>query len=1012
MMFGEIQHSIVDAREYVKEPFADPGFNRFTKNLTAEEKALLTEKRRNERNVDAYTALKRLAPQIESKIGNKECVRLDLRRNLRKLAPNYYIRAFYEDYTGDTSNVQQGFLKSPLLVNLWRAFFVASDAEQEEETENAAPVEDTSRTVRKSVADLLAFNGVVPPRTIAYTAVMCSTPTVLWILEVAGREPRRGTFTNAREAVIAEVIRSENECRRLRVAWIFRIGDFFLAWRDLCDDIHRVLAEGHLEILRYRCPNAELVTDRETLRLLEPTLATILLETFNRLLELRDRSPIPSRETNVFGHSAEDEPLFVYDYEGNVVDHDVLYESEEEDDYRLEFRQSVLRSRLSLVKAEPDGEDEWEEDSEPRWIFPAPRRVSHKKYTRRPDPDLPTTRPEQEQFFNNIDRIATISFSPDTPEADRDLPSFIKAMQVLKFIAASPRRAKTYYPVMARLMHRGTGLEILNNTLANSYRYSDWPTTIGILLDDLLKHAGITLPPVPAPPPAQWPKFRPHNAKALLQLLGQFPELLCLRAEPLHIFLFASEFAKILNYGKSTQFRQTNAKAELIYSQLCSSTFFKKPDERGRIYHPTFALLLRLSHQLRRLTQLVERSVFHPAQYRQLALESGAEALEHRLAVSVSLDPPTLTNVVAVDSASASDVSSSDSEELRDAEAAGKRAKGPPPGRSKKARVDPVPDEGDVKWAEFAVPSAFPEPEHLQPGPQAQYAAPQSRSGCPRCRQLRPVDHCLRYLWVFHQPHDRLAAVRGRAMTDAPPEDRLPCLVEGEETDWTMEKDLGFPIVVIRPRPDVFARGCQTDTTIMIDAERREQVGGTRYQAFSEPVLDILRQDAVELCTFGVKRGLPFQKLGYGKMAGPLGEAAPTGGSAMQAMGLTAKQDVNTPEGIASAFKVAQDAHIMEVVSRSLIPGRRLITNELAERSGMSRLGSAIGNMYYCFNFMAPIHLDDDASAKEKDFKGGELQPCVQLEKSGCKPGEFDFYYLRWGIRVETVVNMGVQWAT
>ncbi|KAF7305333.1 Alpha-type protein kinase domain-containing protein [Mycena chlorophos] len=95
-------------------------------------------------------------------------VRKQLRENKLSVAPNFYIRALYVDYSGDPRKIEKGFLRSKLLVKVWVAIFLANvDTDTDKITKAKA-----SASKRKPVADLLRFNDRVPPRTIAYAAVM------------------------------------------------------------------------------------------------------------------------------------------------------------------------------------------------------------------------------------------------------------------------------------------------------------------------------------------------------------------------------------------------------------------------------------------------------------------------------------------------------------------------------------------------------------------------------------------------------------------------------------------------------------------------------------------------------------------------------------------------------------------------------------------------------------------------------------------------------------------------
>lgn len=62
----------------------------------------------------------------------------------------------------------------------------------------------------------------------------------------------------------------------------------------------------------------------------------------------------------------------------------------------------------------------------------------------------------------------------------------------------------------------------------------------------------------------------------------------------------------------------------------------------------------------------------------------------------------------------------------------------------------------------------------------------------------------------------------------------------------------------------------------------------------------------------------------------------------------------------------------------------------------MNRLGSTGMNLYYCTNYMSPIHADRDALRHSL---------CCQLEKKGCLNDELNFCYIRWGILLHTQRN-------
>ena len=69
---------------------------------------------------------------------------------------------------------------------------------------------------------------------------------------------------------------------------------------------------------------------------------------------------------------------------------------------------------------------------------------------------------------------------------------------------------------------------------------------------------------------------------------------------------------------------------------------------------------------------------------------------------------------------------------------------------------------------------------------------------------------------------------------------------------------------------------------------------------------------------------------------------------------------------------------------------------KLTEEQGLRRLGTNGVNMYYCSEYMAPIHSDKDRG----------ISLCCQLDKSGCPDGVLDFVYAYYGLYVQTRRNM------
>ncbi|KAJ7229922.1 hypothetical protein GGX14DRAFT_553424 [Mycena pura] len=297
-------------------------------------------------------------------------------------------------------------------------------------------------------------------------------------------------------------------------------------------------------------------------------------------------------------------------------------------------------------------------------------------------------------------------------------------------------------------------------------------------------------------------------------------------------------------------------------------------------------------------------------------------------------------------------------------------------------------------------------------------------SGCKRCKDLEEDFKCLRHVYVDAKSAKLLRKLKGRPLTEAEGNDRLPSLEEGVKLDYIEMKNLPFDVRTIRPRPFVLERGCSHDITRIIHKKTNKLVGAIRYSAFSPAMLQQLQDHHRLVAIQKVKRRAFMQATAYGSMTA-FGVRQPAGGLAGDTYAPYAKHEAETQDGIETLFRVAQDAECLDEMARSLNPSHKHDLEQLGEETGITRLGSQVGTTFYCTNYMNPPHEDDDASpgAKkcrrsqtgvadpklrrhvEDNLAGGMLQPCMQTEKSGCKPGEFDFVMLKWGIRFETHTN-------
>ncbi|KAJ3514959.1 hypothetical protein NMY22_g14577 [Coprinellus aureogranulatus] len=105
---------------------------------------------------------------------------LEVREKVRSCEPGHelsmFARALYAGYTGDPAKLQEGYLRSMLLVKVYRHIFTSPSSAQDidalaENDENAAPPKKKSRTSKGRCVVQLNMMSRVTPRSIAYAAV-------------------------------------------------------------------------------------------------------------------------------------------------------------------------------------------------------------------------------------------------------------------------------------------------------------------------------------------------------------------------------------------------------------------------------------------------------------------------------------------------------------------------------------------------------------------------------------------------------------------------------------------------------------------------------------------------------------------------------------------------------------------------------------------------------------------------------------------------------------------------
>ncbi|KAK6995638.1 hypothetical protein R3P38DRAFT_3288328 [Favolaschia claudopus] len=292
-------------------------------------------------------------------------------------------------------------------------------------------------------------------------------------------------------------------------------------------------------------------------------------------------------------------------------------------------------------------------------------------------------------------------------------------------------------------------------------------------------------------------------------------------------------------------------------------------------------------------------------------------------------------------------------------------------------------------------------------------------NSCPHCANLPMKERCIRYYQVHYRDCRSLI---GGALTSAPLNDRLqpkppPKPKEGEKPKpqpkpryFHPYKDLKMRLVKFRP--SVYER-CGKDVVrfVWIHADRTwEYVGGVRFKPFSEETLEQLLYNHSLVIVRAIRRRAIMQIWAYGTMTAA-GSRQPVGGAKGDTYGPYASHRGDTEDDAIALFREGADADILIEVGDTIVPGLQAELTRLTKMTNVNYLGSTGVCNFTCTNYISCIHPDSDISLddklhgrKKKDGLGG-LTPCVQLEKTGCGPHDYDFGYVRWGVVVRTMTN-------
>ncbi|KAG2362870.1 hypothetical protein BDR07DRAFT_1484229 [Suillus spraguei] len=266
-----------------------------------------------------------------------------------------------------------------------------------------------------------------------------------------------------------------------------------------------------------------------------------------------------------------------------------------------------------------------------------------------------------------------------------------------------------------------------------------------------------------------------------------------------------------------------------------------------------------------------------------------------------------------------------------------------------------------------------------------------STRGCRACYNQPEESKCIRH-WTVEPGHH--SEIHGKVITPYPASDpdRLRCKGKGEavDTDYVPIMDLGLR--KISRRADVLAR-CGRDVTLLVDASSPTTVlAGVSFDTFSDEDFLKLRYEAsARKETNAIKRGNQFRRFEWGKMC-PIGSRKPAGGKLGDTYTSYAGMEVTDAAQIKLLFTHAADVEMMVAAIAPLHPEAAKELKQLSSK--VNSLGGIGATAYYCWNFVAPQHVDRDATWTIA------LQTCLEAPAD-----EFNFVMMDLGCFIETTEN-------
>ncbi|KIK37334.1 hypothetical protein CY34DRAFT_776189 [Suillus luteus UH-Slu-Lm8-n1] len=267
-----------------------------------------------------------------------------------------------------------------------------------------------------------------------------------------------------------------------------------------------------------------------------------------------------------------------------------------------------------------------------------------------------------------------------------------------------------------------------------------------------------------------------------------------------------------------------------------------------------------------------------------------------------------------------------------------------------------------------------------------------SRS-CITCLNLPDQDKCLQKMEVERQLDAH--KVQGSIITCANVDDYpLPKTSRSSKiTQPVYYHPNSLGLTEVSANSDIIQR-CGRHAIRFIDKQSKNCVGGVIFSAMKPDTLQQMKDNHSSIINHpSVKRGTAFQAYNYGKMI-PYGARQPQGGRRGDCYTTYSMLRGDTQEDIKAIFRHIKDAETLLLTISYAAPLVVKNLRDVTSTAKAQRLGSTGCVTFYCHNYVAPQHKDNDVS----------WTISTQLERRG-KDDEWNFSFTEWGVYIRNMDN-------